>query len=87
MGGSIGWEGEDRVRWGGENISYRLPLGGLDMCKQQGGESRCLGIQESLHMHVYQTSTASVGWRKNKAPVGWQAADIKNLRGGKSRPF
>lgn len=30
-------------------------LRGLDIWKQRGGESRCMGIQKSLHMHASQT--------------------------------
>lgn len=30
-------------------------LRGLNIWKQRGGESRCMGIQKSLHMHASQT--------------------------------
>lgn len=44
--------GRVRMGWGGKNISSVLPPRGLDMWKQQGRESRCMGIQKSLHMHA-----------------------------------
>ena len=45
-----GWEGEGGEGW----QEYQLcssPRGVLDVWKQRGGESRCMGIQKSLHMH------------------------------------
>lgn len=49
MGGRV------RIEWGGKNISSALPLRGLDMWKQQGRESRCMGIQRTLHMHANES--------------------------------
>ena len=74
--------GRVRVEWGGRNISSVLPLRGLDMLKQWGGESRCMGIQKSLHMHATQTHTASFGLRKNNAQLGQRAVDVRNWSRG-----
>lgn len=74
--------GRVRVECGGKNGSSVLPPRGLDMWKQRGGESRCMGIQKSLHMHAAQTYTASNGLRKNNAQEGWQAVDSEDWSGG-----
>lgn len=74
--------GRVRVEWGDENISSVLPLRGQDMWKQRGGESRCMGIQKSSHLHASQTYT-SYGLRKNNAQEGRQAVDMKDWSGGK----
>lgn len=51
-----------RVKRGGKIISYAPPLRGLDMWKQRGQESRCMGIQKSLHMHGAQTGKIMLTW-------------------------
>ncbi len=81
MGGRV------REEWDGKKLSSVLPLRGPDMWKQRGGESRCMGIQKSLHMHDSQTYTASYSLRKNNAQEGQQAVDMKDWSGGKLKPF
>lgn len=52
------------------------------MWKQRGGESRCMGIQKSLHMHATQTYTARYGSRRNNARVassGFAGKKRKNI--------
>lgn len=87
VGGGDWWEGEGGVGWGGKNISSVLPLRGLDMWKRWGRESRCMGIQKSLHMHATQTYTACYGLRKNNSQEGQQAVDTKDWNGGKLWPL
>lgn len=71
-----------RLEEGGKIISYAPPLRGIDMWKQRGRESRCMGIQKSLHMHGAQTHRASYGLRKNNSHLGQQAVDMEDWSGG-----
>lgn len=56
-----GWL-EGKVGAGWQEYQLYSTLKGLDMWKRWGVESRCMGIQESLHMH--QTQTARYSLRK-----------------------
>lgn len=77
VGDGDGWEGEAGVGW--QEYQFRsFPEG-----KQRGGESRCMGIQKSLHMHATQIYTASYSLRKNNTQEGRQAVDMKDWSGGK----
>lgn len=77
VGGGDWWEGEGGA--GGRNISSILTLRGLDMWKQVGRESRCMGIQKLLHMHANQTYTEFCGSRKKKFSRGTASSGNEGL--------
>lgn len=77
---------EGKVGAGWKEYQLYSTLKGLDMWKRWGVESRCMGIQESLHMH--QTQTACYSLRKKiNSQEKQQAVVMKDWRGSKLWPL
>lgn len=77
-----GWEGEGGAGWQ-EYQFCSSPQGPRyeEAAGREGGESRCMGIQKSLHMHATQTPTANYSFRKNNAQEGQGEVDVRDWSG------